>query len=249
MLPALEVLRRSDVVLGEKRLTFSRKECEMLQTKFACGLTGIIGLLMILTGCISAPMNKLTESRNTTEAQVFLKPAFITQQQGKLVIYPFAHPQYAPGTGHVVTHEFYQELLRSGLYREVLLSKQLSSNPKETLISTELKDFNLAMRGKIVHLVAGSGNTTSQLAVEIQIMNVLSGTLVWFVRLDAVSETGETVDLVWSTFPGQGSQPYKALARALAQQLVKLMLPPPETQALVIPPKSPISKEPIDDQD
>jgi hypothetical protein len=220
----------------------------MLQANFACRLVAIIGLLMILTGCISASMNKLTESRNSTEAQVFLKPAFITQQQGKLVIYPFSHPQYAPGTGHEVTHEFYQELLRSGLYREVVLSKQISNNPKETLISTELKDFDLAMRGKIVHLVAGSGNTTSQLAVEIQIMNVLSGVLVWFVRLDAISETGETVDLVWSTFPGQGSQPYKALARALAQQLVKLMLPPPESQAPVTPPRSPLSKEPIDDQ-
>jgi hypothetical protein len=220
----------------------------MLQANFACRLAGMIGLLMILTGCVSAPMNKLTESRNTTEAQVFLKPALISQQQGKLVIYPFSHPHYAPGTGHEVTHEFYQELLRSGLYREVVLSKQISINPKETLISTELKDFNLAMRGKIVHLVAGSGNTTSQLAVEIQIMNTLSGVLVWFVRLDATSETGETVDLVWSTFPGQGSQPYQALARALAQQLVKLMIPPPENQALVTPPRSPLSKEPIDDQ-
>jgi len=220
----------------------------MRQANFACRLVTIIGLLMILAGCLSAPMSKLTESRNFTEAQVFLKPAFMTNQQGKLVIYPFSHPYYAPGTGHVITHAFYQELLRSGLYQQIVLSKQISTEPKETLISTELKDFDLAMRGKIVHLLAGSGNMPSQLTVEIQIMNVISGVLVWFVRLDATSETGESVDLVWSTFPGQGSQPYQALARALAQQLVRLMIPPPEGQTPVTPPKSPLSKEPMDDQ-
>jgi hypothetical protein len=194
-------------------------------------------------------MNKFTESRNYTEAQVFLKPAFVTAQRTKLVIYPFSHPQYAPGTGHVVTHEFYQELLRSGLYRQVFLSNQISNEVKDTTSSTELKDFDLAMRGKIVHLLAGSGNTPSQLTVDIQIMNVLSGTLVWFVRLEGKSETGEDVDLVWQTFPGQSAQPYQAVARALAQQLVGLMTPPPETEARVKPAKSPLSKEPVGDGD
>jgi hypothetical protein len=225
------------------RLSFFGKECEMRQEDLACRLVTITGLLLILTGCVSAPLNKLTESRNATEAQVFVKPAFITKQQGKLVIYPFSHPVYAPGTGHRVTHEFYQELLRSDLYRQIVLSKQISSEARETVISTDLKDFDLAMRGKIVHLLAGSGNTPSQLTVEIQVMNVVSGVLVWFVRLEGTSEVGADVDLIWHTFPGQSAQPYQSVARALAQQLVKLMTPPPETQTPVAPPRNPIHKE------
>jgi hypothetical protein len=205
------------------------------------------GLLIILTGCVSSPLNKLTESRNSIEAQVFLKPAFITRQQGRLVIYPFTHPLYAPGTGHKVTHEFYQELLRSDLYRQIVLSKHMSIEPGETAISTDLRDFDLAMRGKIVHLLAGSGNTPSQLTVEIQIMNVATGVLIWFVRLEGTSEVGEDIDLVWHTFPGQSARPYQSVARGLAQQFVRLMTPPPEIQTPVAAPKDPISKEPTHD--
>jgi hypothetical protein len=208
-------------------------------------LVVIVGLLLISAGCLSAPIAKLTETRNYVETQVFLQPVFATHQQAKLVIYPFTHPQYAPGTGHVVTHEFYQELLRSGLYRQILLSKQVSNEPGENLIPTELKDFDLAMRGKIVHLLAGSGITPSQLTVEVQIMSVSSGVLVWFIRLEGTSETGADVDLVWHTYAGQGAQPYQAVARALAQQLVSLMTPEPETQAQVTPAKNPLSNDPV----
>ena len=209
-------------------------------------LTG--GMLMIQAGCASTPFSMLTAPRTSMEAQVFLKPAFISHQRPKLVIYPFTHPQYAPGTGHVVTHEFYQELLRSGLYRQIALSSQVPSHSRETSNTTELNNYDLAMRGKIVHLLAGSGNTPSQLTVEVQIMTVSTGTLVWFVRLDATSETGADVDLVWHTYEGQGAQPYQALARALAQQLVKIMTPPVEPETQTVPVKSPLSRQPIDSE-
>jgi hypothetical protein len=207
------------------------------------------GILLLQAGCVSTPMSMLTEPRNSMQVQVFLKPPVANYQRPKLVIYPFTHPQYAPGTGNRVTHEFYQELLRSGLYRQIALSSQLSSDPKEILISTELKDYDLAMRGKIVHLLAGSGITPSQLTVEIQIMTVYSGALVWFVRLDATSETGTDIDLVWHTYSGQNAQPYQALARALAQQLVKVMTPPPEPETQSVPMKSPPIQDPIHDED
>jgi hypothetical protein len=224
-----------------KKRSPSGKGRKMRERYFACRLMLILGFLATSAGCISWPVGNLTESRNFTETQVFLKPAFITHQKSKLLIYPFSHPQYSPGTGHRVTHEFYQELLRSDLYREIVLSTQISSASKETLIQPELKDFDLAMRGKIVHLLAGSGGTPSQLTVEIQIMSVVSGAMIWFVRLDGTSESGADLDFVWRTYPGQGAQPYQALARALAQQLVGVMTPPPETEGQVVPPKSPLN--------
>ncbi len=217
----------------------------MRQTISALRLVAIVGLfLMIQTGCMPA-IDKLTQPVNHVESQVFLQPAFIAPHQGKLVIYPFTHPHYAPGTGTAVTHEFYQELLRSGLYRQIVLSKQMSNEPAGTLISPELQDFNLAMRGRIVHVLAGSGNTPTQLTVEIQIMNVFDGAMIWFVRLEATSETGADIDLVWHTFPGQGTHSYQALARALAQQLVRLMTPPPENETPVVPKKSPVATGPM----
>jgi hypothetical protein len=209
---------------------------------FACGIVAIFGLLTLLGGCAAMSLNQLTESRNSVETQVFLKPAFINRQQGRLVIYPFTHPLYAPGTGHRVTHEFYQELLRSDLYREIVLSKQMSIESEQTLVSTDLRNFDVAMRGKIVHLLAGSANTPSQLAVEIQIMNVSTGVLIWFVRLEGTSEVGESIDLVWHTFPGQSARPYQSIARALAQQLVRVMTPPPESQTPVSAPRNPVSE-------
>lgn len=212
---------------------------------FRWGLLLMAGILVVQTGCASTPLSRLTEPRTSMETQVFLKPAFMSQQRASLVIYPFTHPQYAPGTGRVVTHEFYQEFLRSGLYRQIALSSQVPGDPRDVLITTELKDYDLAMRGKVVHVLAGSGNTPSQLTVEIQIMTVYTGTLVWFVRLDASSETGADVDLVWHTYEGQGALPYQVLARALAQQLVKVMTPPPETERPTAPVKSPLSKTPI----
>jgi hypothetical protein len=221
----------------------------MRWNRFRAGWIVMAGVLLFQMGCASTPMSMLTETRNSMQAQVFLRPPSASHQRAKLVIYPFTHPQYAPGTGNAVTHEFYQELLRSGLYRQIALSSQLPSDPKEILISTELKDYDLAMRGKIVHLLAGSGITPSQLTVEIQIMTVHTGALVWFVRLDATSETGADVDLVWHTYSGQNAQPYQALARALAQQLVKVMTPPPEPETQSVPMKSPPIQNPILDQD
>jgi hypothetical protein len=221
----------------------------MRWNRFRGTLMVMASILLLQTGCASTPMSMLTEPRNSLQTQVFLRPPIADYQRPKLVIYPFTHPQYAPGTGNRVTHEFYQELLRSGLYRQIALSSQLPSDPKETLISMELKDYDLAMRGKIVHLLAGSGITPSQLTVEIQIMTVNTGVLVWFVRLDATSETGADVDLVWHTFAGQNAQPYQALARAAAQQLVKVMTPPPEPETQSVPMKSPPIQDPIHDED
>ena len=240
---AIEFWKYLDLVRLGKNPSSLGKEREMRQISSGWRLALIVGLLLLQAGCLSTPINKLTEPRNSTEAQVFLKPAFLSHQRTKLAIYPFSHPQYAPGTGNVVTREFYQELLRSGLYRQVAMSNQIPGDPKNILISTELKDYDSVMRGKIVHLLAGSGNTPSQLTVEIQIMTVNSGALVWFVRLDANSETGEDIDLVWHTYPGQGVQPYQALARALAQELVKVMTPPPEPETQSVPVKSPLSKD------
>jgi hypothetical protein len=243
---ALGLLKRCGSCVAGEDLPSLGKDRGMRRLSSVWRSVFMVGVLMLHAGCLSVPISKLTEPRNSSEAQVFLKPAFVSHQRTKLAIYPFSHPQYAPGTGHVVTHEFYQELLRSGLYRQVALSSQIPGDPKNSLISTELKDYDLVMRGKIVHLLAGSGNTPSQLTVEIQIMTVYSGTLVWFVRLDANSETGEDIDLVWRTYPGQSVQPYQALARALAQQLVKVMTPPPETDTQGAPVKSPLSKERLD---
>lgn len=226
-----------------KDFTYLGKDREMRQHRAGWRSLIMTGMLLLQAGCLSTPLNRLTEPRNSTETQVFLKPAFLSHQRTKLVIYPFTHPQYAPGTGSAVTREFYQELLRSGLYRQVVLSNQIPGDPKNVLASSELKDYDLVMRGKIVHILAGSGNTPSQLTVEIQIMTVFSGTLVWFVRLEGTSETGDDIDLVWHTYTGQGAYPYQSLARALAQQLVKAMTPPPEpaTQGGTV--KSPLGKE------
>lgn len=214
----------------------------MRRGDFACRIVAITGMFMLLGGCATSSLNQLTEATNSVETQVFLKPAFINRQQGRLVIYPFTHPLHAPGTGHRVTHEFYQELLRSDLYREIVLSKQMSNAPGQTLISTHLGSFDLAMRGKIVQLLAGSGNTPTQLTVEIQIINVSTGALIWFVRLEGASEVGESIDLVWHTFPGQSAKPYQSIARALAQQLVKVMTPPPESQIPASAPRNPINE-------
>jgi hypothetical protein len=244
-----DILRSGVHCLKEQRRSSPGKEKEMRELTIACRLLLMVGFLMVPAGCLSLPISQLTEPRNFTETQVFLKPALITHQRPRLLIYPFSHPQYSPGTGNKVTHEFYQELLRSDLYREIILSHQISSLSKETLIQPELKDFDLAMRGKIVHLLAGSGNTPSQLTVEIQIMSVLSGALIWFVRLDGTSETGADVDLVWRTFPGQGAQPYQTVARALAQQLVGVMRPPPEPECQVSSAKSPLSNIPASVQE
>lgn len=221
----------------------------MCRIDFRWKLLLVAAVLMSHAACATTPMSMLTQPRTSMETQVFLKPAFISHHRPSLVVYPFSHPHYAPGTGRIITQEFYQELLRSGLYRQIALSSQVPADPQDSLITTELKDYDLAMRGKIVHLLAGSGNTPSQLTVEIQIMTVYTGTLVWFVRLEANSETGADIDLIWHTFEGQGALPYQVLARALAQRLVKVMTPPPETETPVTPVKSPLTKEPVESED
>lgn len=203
-------------------------------------------MLMSQTGCASTPLTLLTAPRTSMESQVFLRPAFIGHHRSKLVIYPFTHPRYAPRTGTLVTQEFYQELLRSGLYRQIVLASQIPRHAGETSNTSGFDDYDLAMRGKIVHLLAGSGNTPSQLTVEVQIMSAATETLVWYVRLDGTSETGVDIDLVWHTYEGQGALPYQALARALAQQLVKVMTPPAEPETQTVPRKSPLSAQPID---
>lgn len=220
----------------------------MYRLHFSWNLLLLAVILPVQTGCLATPMSMLTQPRNTMETQVFLKPPFISHDRSRLLIYPFTHPMYAPRTGSIVTREFYQELMRSGLFRQIALSNQLQHDPGDLLVATELTDYDLALRGKIVHLLAGSGNTPSQLTVEIQIMTVSTGFLVWFVRLDATSETGADVDLVWHTYEGQGAQSYQVLARALAQQLVKVMTPPPEPPTQPLPVKSPLSPRPPENE-
>jgi hypothetical protein len=137
----------------------------------------------------------------------------------RLGMLPFSTPQYAVGAGKEVTEFYRAELLRVGIFRELVMIAHSVKTDEEAVWWGRREGCDLVMRPVITYLMDGSGGLPTHLQTSIQILDVRTGRLRWSLNQKAYSEPGPDVDLFWTTIPGSPAQRYRLLARSLAEQL------------------------------
>ncbi|MGD9505766.1 MAG: hypothetical protein AB7W37_12700 [Syntrophobacteraceae bacterium] len=166
--------------------------------------------------------------------QVYVKPPYVAHKPYRLAVSPFTAPPHLRGAGGAVGAAYFQEMLRSGLFTNVVMAD--GSQPAAPMADAGAAgDMDLALQGNILSVLAGSGDTPSQLTVEVQLIDVAKRQVIWYVRQEASSEPGPFVDKIWFTDPGAKAQSYQALAHALGSQLAQIMTPPPEPEDKPVP--------------
>jgi hypothetical protein len=206
----------------------------------------LLALLLVATGCGSSVRSRLGQATTTDTAEVYLQPPFGTAQRTKLAVLPFRAPAYAADTGNVVTEAYYQELLRSGGFRQVTLVRELPHTQRHLPPWQVLKDFDLLVQGEVVYVLSGTGSSPTQLQVEVRIVDVARGTMSWYLKQQCVSQPGHDVDLILNTVPGEPAKPYQSMAAVLARKFVQIITATPENvpqaRPADIPPAGPPAK-------
>lgn len=179
-----------------------------------------------LSGCMGALQAKSPRPVHCDPPQVLVQTDLRRYSPLKLGILPFEVPPYASSAVTDVTDAYYQELLRTGLFRTVrILPYEVKSDP-EALWWARCEEVDLLMRSGIQYLLDGSGALPTQIEINVRILDVRSGQTAWEVRQKAFSEPGADVDLFWTTIPGKPAQRYRLLSSSLAAQLAQLLIPP-----------------------
>jgi hypothetical protein len=190
----------------------------------------VLTLLIAGAGCGSTLRSHLPQATTNDTAEIYLQPAFGIPQHANLAVLPFKAPPYAVDAANVVTEAYYQEILRSGGFRQVTLVRELPPAQRHLPPWQVLKDFDLVLQGEVVYVLSGTGSTPTQLQVEIRMVDVSRGTMAWYLRQQCVSRPGQEVDLIWSTVPAQPATAYQNLAIILARKFVQIINTMPENQ-------------------
>jgi hypothetical protein len=190
----------------------------------------VLTLLVAGAGCGSTLRSHLPQATTDDTAEIYLQPAFGMPQHANLAVLPFKAPPYAVDAANVVTEAYYQEILRTGGFRQVTLVRELPPAQRHLPPWQVLKDFDLVLQGEVVYVLSGTGSSPTQLQVEIRMVDVSRGTMAWYLRQQCVSRPGQEVDLIWSTVPAQPATAYQNMAIILARKFVQIITTMPENQ-------------------
>ena len=187
----------------------------------------LICLSSILLGCASTFRGEPQRPVNCTPMEIFARADAGSYSSAKVGIFPFSTPHYAAEAAHELTTIYYEETLRNGIFKQVVVIPHEVRSDGEAIWWGRREQCSLVMIPTLSYMIDGSGALTNQLVVAIRIVDTRSGKLLWYFTQKASSAPGADIDLVWSTIPGQPARGYRALARFLAQQTPQVLLPPP----------------------
>lgn len=191
------------------------------------GLLLVAGIPLSISGCASTFRAESTRPVQCAPPEVFTRVDGGSYRSAKLGIFPFRAPSYASEIENELSVIYWQEILRSGVFKEVILIPQQVEGVDEAIWWGRREKCSLIMMPQLVYMIGGSGALTNRLEVGIRVLDTQSGRLLWDFRQKASSNPGADIDLYWTTIPGKSAQGYRTLARSLAQQTSIAFLPPP----------------------
>ena len=178
----------------------------------------ILSFLGAAVGCSTAFRANSSRPIHVEPLDVMLQTDAASFGLANVGIFPFAAPRYALEAGKELADLFSGELLRTGMFRRLILIPRDVKTHEEAIWWGRHESCDLVIKPEITYLLDGSGGLPTQLQTSIVILDVRSGKPLWSLRQKAYSEPGPDVDLFWTTIPGSPAQRYRLLAGALAEQ-------------------------------
>lgn len=138
----------------------------------------------------------------------------------------FQGPPSQADTTDKIAQAYLKEFMKIGIFREVKGISQLAQNDLEAVWLSRKEGCDLLVAASVLYVLGGSGAMTTQLQVDVRILDARLGKVVWHFQQNASSEPGRDRDFFWSTRVGAPAHGLPTLAEALASQLSAYLLDP-----------------------
>lgn len=179
------------------------------------------------TGCASTFRTEAARPVDCASVNIFARAESRCFGFATIGILPFKTPFYADPVARDLAAIYQQELMASGVFRQVVMIPHKVADENEALWWGRHEQCSLIMLAEVVYLLDGSGVLSNRLDINVKILDARSGQLLWDFLQSAGSHPGEDIDLGWTTISGKHAKGRRDLARGLAQQASRLLMPPP----------------------
>lgn len=210
-------------------MTFSRMQRLLV-------LVLILGTGVLTAGCGTSA--DLSQPRIYQEPmQAYVDPGYNRFQSQRLAIFPFEAQPTLPEVRYRITEIFYRQLLKNWAFAEIV-RLQPADERKDAFHLARRAHADLLMVAQVPYFLDSGGMGKSGLQVDLKVLEVKTGRLLWYLSDSISAEPRPIIDLwVTETTPKPAPGIYQ-LADMLATRMIRPMTNLPPLPGAYIPPPS-----------
>jgi hypothetical protein len=196
-------------------------------------LKGILIFLAMssLSACIVSRMQAQEEARPVAAGMEVIAHSAIEQHvMHTLGMFPFSSPPEVANSCEKITADFQERLLQRRPFRNVKALPYPVRSDTEALWYGRSEGCDLVLIPVILYLMDGTGAMPTRLVIRTRILDVRTGSTLWDIKQDALSEPGPDIDLTWTTVSGAPAQRYHKLADDLAVRFADFLIQPTDVE-------------------
>jgi hypothetical protein len=131
-----------------------------------------------LSGC--AYQRRVTREPLNLPEKVYVKTNANLCSPSKVGIFRFSEPKYAPKTGKIAAEALYEELIRKGVFPNVVSEIERDDINKTRMIDfAQSQRYDLIITGDLLYYFDGSDLTSSRVEEAVRVIHVPTNTTLW----------------------------------------------------------------------
>lgn len=131
------------------------------------------------------------------QEKVYVKPP-VPQYTARAGVLLFRSPPQLPEVSHAVTQIFYRRLLEKRPFLEVMMIPESFGSLQDAVVQGRAHNVDLVVLGEVPYFLDGGGMGRSGLQVDLKVVEVKTGRLLWEIR-DAITATQRPMVDLWVT--------------------------------------------------
>jgi hypothetical protein len=158
-----------------------------------------LAMLAVLSGCAGSHGGYLLAP--PLPEHIYQQPFRNYYGQGEIGVFVFGSPLYAPEVGKAAATTIFQQLLEQKVFRRITPLYQYGIIPLEQQLAIARdRGMDLMLSGNVLYYMDGSLSRTSRADIEVKVINVATGALVWnAVAGEAAPPTAESDYFLFQT--------------------------------------------------
>ncbi len=129
--------------------------------------------------------------------ELYVRPP-VPQYTARAGVLLFRSPPQLPEVSHAVTQIFYRRLLAKRPFLEVVLIPESFGSLQDAVVQGQAHNVDLVVLGEVPYFLDGGGMGKSGLQVDLKVVEVKTGRLLWEIT-DAIAATQRPMVDLWVT--------------------------------------------------
>lgn len=139
-------------------------------------------------------------------------------------VVPFVSKNCPPDWMERFAQAYAHSIMHSGLFASVNLISWTGTNVEDALATADLEGKDFLLYGNIDRLLATGGSQPQGMRLEVQLIHIKTGRLVFQVIQEGFSSPGPDLDLYWYTRVGRSGGTVVRIAERLADQFATMLV-------------------------